>query len=450
VAGALGPDEVRPVAEAALEVPGADAVEVLFVHEWGGLTRFARSAIHQSTSREDTGLRVRAVSGSRVGVSATNDLTREGAAAAARSAVDLARVAAPDPHFPGLAPPAEASSRPGAFDEATASSTPRERAEAVGALVGAVGDGFEAAGAFETTGSEVALANTEGQFCYAPMTQAAATTVVSGSDGGTGFAEAAGTRAGGLDPAALGRRAFAKARDGRDPRTLEVGRYDVVLEPAAVATLVGFLAYLGFGGRAIAEGRSCFSGKLGEKLMSERVSIFDDALSPHTVGLPFDFEGTPRRRVDLVREGTVLGGVHDRRSAAQSGTGSTGHALPPPNPEGPFPLNLFLGPGEASVEEMVRATERGLLVSRFHYSNVVHPTSAVITGMTRDGTWLIEDGEVKHPVRNLRFTQSIIEALDRVELVGAEAELVSEFFFAASRVPALQIAGFQFTGLSDH
>jgi predicted Zn-dependent protease len=223
-----------------------------------------------------------------------------------------------------------------------------------------------------------------------------------------------------------------------------------VLEPPAVATLVSFLAYLGFGGRAIAEGRSCFSGRIGEKLMSDRISIHDDALSPGTLGIPFDFEGTPKRRVDLVSSGVVVGGVHDRRSAAQEGLESTGHALPAPNPHGPFPLNLFLAPGDASVDEMVRDTERGLLVTRFHYSNVVHPKEAVITGMTRDGTWMIENGEVTHPVKNLRFTHSIIEALRDAEAVGSDPELASEFFFSASSVPALRVSSFHFTGASDH
>jgi PmbA protein len=188
----------------------------------------------------------------------------------------------------------------------------------------------------------------------------------------------------------------------------------------------------------------------GEQLMDEKVTIYDDALSPLQIGLPFDFEGTPKRRVDLVAGGVATGGVHDRRSAKQAGTESTGHALPPPNPEGPFPLNLFLEPGDASLGEMIAGTKRGLLVTRFHYSNVVHPREAVITGMTRDGTWLIENGEVKHPVKNFRFTQSIIEALRDVESIGGETELASEFFFAASRVPAVKISSFQFTGKSDH
>jgi predicted Zn-dependent protease len=448
--GLVGRDEVRAVAEAALDVPGASEVEVLFMHEWSGLTRFADSAIHQSTFREDTGIRVRVVSDGRVGVAATNELTSEGATAAARSALELARMAAPDPMWPGLAPKADPADLGDGYDDATAATSPSARAGGVATLVEAAGDGFHAAGAFETTATEVALANTEGQFCYAPTTQATITTVVSGGDGGTGFAEVTARKASDLDPADIGRRAFEKARDSQGPRDLDPGRYEVVLEPAAVATLLGFLAYLGFGGRAIAEGRSCFSGRIGEQLMSERVTIYDDALSPLAVGLPFDFEGTPKRRVDLVKAGVATGGVHDRRSARQEGAESTGHALPPPNPEGAFPLNLFLDPGDASLEEMIAATARGLLVTRFHYANIVHPKEAIITGMTRDGTWLIEDGEVKHPVKNFRFTQSIIEALRDVEQVGRETDLASEFFFASSRVPAIRASSFQFTGKSDH
>jgi PmbA protein len=450
VPGPLGRDVFRQVADAALGLRGADGVEVLAVHEWGGLTRFADSAIHQSTAREDTGIKVRVVAGGRVGVTSTNDLSKEGAAEAARSALELAQMAAPDPLFPGLAPPADVPERTDRFDESTAGASPKQRADGVADLVASCSDGFHAAGAYETSGSEVALYNSEGQSCFAATSQATASTVVSGGDGGAGYAEVWAPRSPDVDLAALGRKAFEKARDSQAPRPLEPGRYEVVLEPPAVATLVAFLAYLGFGGRAIAEGRSCFSGRIGERLMSELVSIHDDALSPETLGLTFDFEGTPKRRVDLVAEGVVLGGVHDRRSAKQADEESTGHALPPPNPHGPFPLNLFLAGGDASVEDMVRGTSRGLLVTRFHYANVVHPKEAVITGMTRDGTWLIEDGEIRQPVRNFRFTQSVIDALRDVQAVGRDTELAAEFFFTASRVPALKISSFQFTGVSDH
>lgn len=448
--GLIGHDEVRAVAEAALDIPGADGVEVLFLHEWGGLTRFARSSIHQSTWREDTAIRIRVISGSRVGVASSNDFSKEGAQRVAASALELAEVAAPDPLFPGLAPPAKVPEKPNAFDRATAETSPQRRAEGVAELVGQLGEGFHAAGAFESTAVEVALANTEGQFCYAPYSQATMSTVISSGDGGSGAADATAGRIDEIDPEEVGRRAFEKARDSQRPRGLEPGRYEVVLEPLAVDTLVSFLAYMGFSGRAILEGRSPFTGRQGQRVAAPSIDIYDDALSPLTLGLPFDFEGTPKRRFDLIHEGVFLQGAHDRRSAKMAGTESTGHALPPPNPEGAFPLNLFLATGDASLEDMVAGTKRGLLVTKFHYSNVVHPIETTITGMTRDGTWLIEDGHVAYPVMNLRFTQSILEALSNVDMVGRESVLASEFFFSASRVPALKISSFNFTSVSDH
>ena len=445
----FGPDRARDVMEAAVEGGGGDAVEVLLFHEWSGLTRFADSAIHQSTAREDSSLRVRVVRDGRVAVASTNEMTPEGAAGAAASAREMAEVSSPDPLFPGLAPPAEITGKD-AFDEATAAITPDERAAGVEAIVRQAGDGFRAAGSYETGGAEIALLNSEGQFCYGPTTQATVTALVSGGDGGAGYVESWSASAEGLDLEAIGRRAAQKARDSQAPRDLDPGRYEVLLEPAAVATVVAFLTWLGFGGRALAEGRSCLSGKEGQRVAAPSISIVDDVFASGMPGTPFDFEGTPKRRVDLIRDGVFVDGVYDRRSAKQAGKESTGHALPAPNPEGAFPLNVVMEPGSASFEDMVASTGRGLLVTRFHYSNVVHPLDSVITGMTRDGTWLVEDGEVKHPVKNLRFTQSILEALAGTELVGRDSEMVSEFFFAASRVPALKLSSFHFTGRSDH
>ncbi|MGZ5354242.1 MAG: TldD/PmbA family protein [Actinomycetota bacterium] len=449
MAGLIGPDRIRQVSQAALELPGADAVEVLSMHEWGGLTRFASSAIHQSTWSEDTGLRVRVISGGGVGVAASNDFSPEGARKAAESALEMAGVVAPDPQFPGLAPPSaiEDASR---FDEATASVTPKERAEGVAQLVAACDPGYAAAGAFETIASEVAVANTEGQFCWAPTSLASITTVVTGGDGGNGFAEVFAQGVGQVDAAAIGRRAADKAVRSQSPRDLDPGRYEVVLEPAAVSTLVGFLSWIGLGGRLLLEGRSCLSGREGQRVAAAGVTIYDDARHAGTLGIPFDFEGVPRSRVDMIAEGVFRGGVYDLRTAKQAGTKSTGHALPPPNPEGPFPLNVFMEPGPASVEDMIAGTERGLLVTRFHYSNVVHPVESTITGMTRDGTFLIEHGEIAYPVKNFRFTQSILDALRDTSMVGRETELASEFFFSASRVPALKVDSFNFSGRSDH
>ena len=450
----IGEDRFRQVAEAALSLEGVDGVEVLAIHEWSGLTRFANSEIHQSTASEDTGIRVRVVRDGRVGVVASNDFSPDGASAAARSAKELADVAGPDPSWPGLAPRADYP-RVDRFDEATAAADPETRAEAVATLVAQVPPDAVAAGAYETRAAEVGVATTEGQLCWAPWTQASLTTVVSGpkeGGGGDGFAEVTAARASDVDGEAIGTKAADRSVRSRDPRPIDPGTYTVVLEPSASSTVVGFLAWIGFAGREYIEGRSCFSGKAGTQVASPSVSIWDDATDPGTIGVGFDFEGTPRGRRELIRDGVFVDAVYDRRTAKQGGIegGSTGHGLPAPNPEGPFPLNLCMATGDATLEDMIASTDRGLLVTRFHYANVVNPIESTLTGMTRDGLFLIEGGEVTVPVRNLRFTQSAIGALAAVSMIGRDAELCSEFFFSASLVPALKIDAFHFSGASDH
>jgi predicted Zn-dependent protease len=207
---------------------------------------------------------------------------------------------------------------------------------------------------------------------------------------------------------------------------------------------------MGFAGRGLVEGDSCLADREGAVVAAPLVSIVDDATDPATFGAPFDFEGVPKRRVDLIRDGVFVQGVYDLRVGRQAGVPSTGHGLPAPNPEGPMPLHLFLETGTSSLEEMIAATSRGLLVTRFHYTNIVNQTESTITGMTRDGTFLIEEGEVAGPVRNLRFTQSILDALRDTSMVGARTALSSEFFFGASNVPALKIDRFTFSSASDH
>ncbi len=320
----------------------------------------------------------------------------------------------------------------------------------MGRLIDTCPTGFVAAGAFETAAAELGVANSEGQFCWSPGTVASLTTVMTGGEHGSGFAEAFSGSSEFIDPEALGARAADKALRSQRPLVLDPGTYPVVLEPAAVATLAGFLAYVGFGGLGYIEDRSCFSGKAGEQVAAPSISIWDDGTDPRTLGAAFDFEGVPRERVDLIKDGVFVDAVYDLRTGKQAGRPSTGHGLPAPNPEGPFPLNLFMQEGDATVEDMIRSTQRGVLVTRFHYSNVVNPIESSITGMTRDGTFLIERGEIVGPVMNFRFTQSILGALTNVSLVGRKAELASEFFFSSSRVPALKIEEFHFSGRSDH
>ncbi len=264
-----------------------------------------------------------------------------------------------------------------------------------------------------------------------------------GPDDGTGYAEAAGVDATTLDGAALGREAAEEARRAARPAALPPGDYPVVLEEYAVVDLLDMLGYVGFSGLAVEEGRSFFEA--GRRVGSPLVSIRDDARDPAGQPASFDYEGVATIPVELIEAGTCRDVVHDSATAARAGVRSTGHGLPAPNAYGPFPLHSQMAAGTTPREELVRGLRRGLLVTRFHYTNPVHAKLAVITGMTRDGTFLVEDGEILGPVRNLRFTQSYLDALASVEAVASERRLLRGML-GAVLVPAIRIGTWRFTG----
>ena len=251
------------------------------------------------------------------------------------------------------------------------------------------------------------------------------------------------------DVATLVRAAIEKAERSRDPEPIEPGPYTVVLEPAAVAELVGFLASLGLGAQADQEGRSFMAGRMGQSITGERATLVDDPYDPRAFGKPFDYEGTPRRRVMLVENGIARGVVHDRRTAKKAGVQSTGHACPPPATDGPLPYSLVLGGGDQSLEEMIASTARGILVTRFWYCRVVDPKKTIVTGMTRDGTFLIERGKLVRGLRNLRFNESVLEVLRRADGFSRELDpTVFDYTWNCVVAPALRVPEFNFTGVS--
>jgi len=444
----LGRDRFEDSARIALG-DGVDAALVLAFHSAGGLTRFASSQIHQNTWREAISIQIMAVvDGNRVGVASGSSLEPDAVKATLQRAKAIAEVTPPNSDFPGLASPGiypEAT----LWDDATAATTPAERADGVARALEEFPNSIEAAGYIETTANEVFIAGSTGLRAYSTSTQAGCS-VMAIAENSSGFAESVERKLSNLDVPALAERAVRKAELGRDPKPVEPGAYTVILEPAATSTLLQFLAFLGFGGKALLEGRSFMTGKIGEKIMDDRVTIIDDPTAPDALGLPFDFEGTPSSRVVLIERGVAKDVVWDRATAKKAGRESTGHGLPPPNTMGPLPLNLRMEPGDRSLEQLVASTERGLLVTRFHYSNVVSEKETVLTGMTRDGTFAIEDGKIAHGVKNLRFTQNAVEALSNVEGVGDTTETSTELFFGGSRAPALKVRDFKFSSATTH
>ena len=443
----FGEQGLRRVADSVLSASQADETEVLIFARDSQLTRFANSCIHQNVAERDRTVRVRVVVGKRTGVASTNDLTEAGLQVVVARAADSARVQPPNPELLPL-PAARPVPRVDAFSEATASCQPQARAQAVRGICRLAREaGLVASGAFTTAQQELAVANSLGLFAYHPSTAADLNTVVMGDDS-SGYASRTALDVTHINAEEAGREAVDKAVRSRAPRDLEPGVYPVFLEAYAVGDLLMYMGYLGFSALAVQEGRSFLGGHFGETLVDPRISIWDDGLDPAGMPLPFDFEGVPKQRVDIIRNGVAIGVVYDRQTAAREGRESTGHGLPAPNTMGPLPANLFMAPGNATREEMLRSLDRGLWVTRFHYVNPVHPLRAVLTGMTRDGTFLVEDGEITTPVKNLRFTQSVLEALNHVVAVG-ERTTLQRVWYGGRRSPDLALGEFRFSGTTE-
>jgi predicted Zn-dependent protease len=439
------------LAEAALTEALRDGVteaEALVMAEDSALTRFANSEIHQNVAETNSVVNLRVVIGKRVGVASTGRTDPEGLRRLAQNAAATARVVEELDDWGGLPGPTPATPVAAGFSAATAGASPEFRAEAARAVISAAdAAGVTAYGSFATGLESTAVANSKGVQVAGTRTTSQLITVSMGPGGGSGYAEAAAVDASTIDAAAIGREAAGKARATSDAVSIEPGDYPVVLEEYAVVDLLDMLGYLGFSALAVQEERSFVEP--GKRIGSDLVTIRDDGRDP--VGLPlwFDYEGVAKQRVELIDRGVCRGVVHDAQTAARAGVTSTGHGLPAPNPYGPFPLNMVMEPGTTSRDELIGGLDRGLLVTRFHYTNPVHPKLAIVTGMTRDGTFLVEDGRIVGPVKNLRYTQSYLTALAGTVAVGRERKTLRGFLGGVV-VPAVRIENWTFTGGTEH
>jgi PmbA protein len=446
--------EALAVAERALAAAVGDEVEA-FVHaERSGLARFAGSDVHQPTLIENALVHLRVVRDGRVGSAATNRISDEGLRAAARRAEEAADCAPPDPGFPGLAPPAELPAVEG-YDEETASLSPGDQARRARAAIEAA-DGYGVYGYFTSGLTGLAIASSNGHRAGQELTDATAL-VLAAADGASGYADATAWAARDVGPAAVAREAIEKATRTLGASSVEPARYRAVLEPYAVAELLEYFGMDSFNGLGLLEERSYLAGRMGERVVDERVSIAEDPLDRHGLPKALDFEGTPKRRVPLIENGVARGVVWDRTCAARAGAGveSTGHAPPPElRLYGAFPLALSVAPGEASsVDELAELVGDGIYVTRLHYLSVVHPREGIVTGMTRDGTFRIRNGRIAEPLLNLRFTVSVPQVLADVPGLTRDRKLVSLSDFYGDRYPygalcpALATAAFTISGV---
>ena len=441
----IGRERCQAVLEKAMALSRAEQADFYLSVQEQGLTRFANNVIHQNVSHSDAQLHVRATVGKRLGRAVTNDLSDGGLAKAVDQARQNATLMPEDPDFPGLPDPAESLSV-NSYDEATACYSPEERAAVVATVCRmAQANSLTASGASRTGTRETAAASTRGIRAY-HASSFAGLIITAMSDTSSGWSKGGSWRVSDIDADDLSGEAIDKALKGQNPQMIEPGNFTVVLDHYAVDDILAALSLYGMSAQAFQEGRSWMNGIVGQPAMSARVSIWDDGLDPEGWPVPFDAEGIPRQRVDMVKEGVVGDPVHNSYTAAKESASSTGHQVNFTG--GPVASNLFMKPGADTLEGMIASTGRGLYITRFHYTRLMHNKGCVMTGMTRDGTFLIENGRISYPVKDLRFTQSYVEAFAAVEAIGNSTKLLLNEFGFATRVPTLKLGSFNFTGVT--
>ncbi len=435
----------------------ADEVEVLFYGGKTALTRFANNTIHQNVAEENYGASVRTVFGGRTARATTNKLDDESLQRVVQASESLARVQHPDPEL--LPVPASGGESdgpvPSRYFEQTAAITPDDRAQAVGKIV-KVADKHKltTAGIFSTAETIEGIFNSRGLCDWHTQTSSEISVTMLESDS-SGWQKANSPNVAHLDPEILGQIAAEKAFSSANPREIPPGKYTVILEPAAVLDMVGFM-FWDFGGLAILDQRSFLTNRVGTKIFGGNINVWDDVSHPLQSGSPFDGEGVRRQRVQLIENGVVNRLVYARASAEKMRLSEhkdkvgiiapTGHGFPLPNEMGEAPMNIVFGaPAETkSLEQMIAGTDRGILVTRLWYIREVDPYEKILTGMTRDGTFYIGEGKVRHGIRNFRFNESLVHMLSSVEEMGQPLRASGEESFDMV-VPAMKVRDFNFT-----
>ena len=443
------------LAERAVRAAEGDEAQAIVRRERSGLARYAASEVHQPTLVENEVVELQVVRDGRLGIAVGNRPGEDGLRELAARAAEAAGSAPADPDFPGLAPQTDPPRVEG-YDEATAALDAADQAALAAAAIDA--SELDLYGYFTSGETELAIASTTGLSLSQTMTDAAVLALAAVEDA-SGYAEQSSWRIDEVDPAATARAAVAKAQRTRGAAGIEPGSYAAVLEPYAFAELLLYFAYDAFGSLGLLEERSFASGRIGKQVFDERFSLADDALDPRGFPKAFDFEGSPKQRVELVRDGVLEGVLWGRQSAARAGGGqrTTGHGPPSSLRHwGPLPYALSVAVGEAgSVEELAELVGDGIYVTRLHYLSVVNPREGIVTGMTRDGTFRVRGGRIADPLVNLRFTVSVPELLAELPGLTREPVLVNEESYYDERypngvlTPAVATARFDITGVGS-
>jgi PmbA protein len=438
----LSKADLERIAENILKLSEADETEVEIQFSTDALTRFANNTIHQNVAEESLDISVRAVADGRTARASTNKHDDESLRRVAESALKLARNQPKNPDLLRMFGP-QKYQKVSRYFGPTAQFSAQDRAKAVTRVCKIAEKGKRtAAGIFSSGAVHEILANSRGLYAHHEQTRAEFSVTIL-EENSSGWAKSNSPDVRTIDPDALAESARRKATDSRNPRELAPGHYTTILEPAAVLDLVGFLFY-DFAGTAVRDKRSCFNDRIGKRILGENISLWDDVYHPLQTGAPYDGEGVPKQRVALVEGGVPKNLVYARATAKKMKAKPTGHGFGLPNDFGEAPMNLVFAGGSDSVEKMVSTTERGILVTRLWYIREVDPYEKVLTGMTRDGTFLVEKGKIAGGIRNFRFNQSVLEMLAKVEMLSPAVRSAGEESFEMV-VPAMKVRDFHFS-----
>lgn len=422
----------------------AEQTELVCESEEFYLTRFAENSIHQNMGRSDSTIWCRSIFGKKIGVARSNDPSIDGVRALIKTASEIAKKQNEDPNFQSLVE-SPGSAKSLGFHEDTLNYPASARAGAVDDIVkqAALKD-LSCAGTYQTSATSLAVANSLGTSKFAKNSEYRFSLTATAANGRSGWAQAAGRDASKFDHMSVAQRAIGKAAFPGEPVKLESGQYTVILEPDAVANFLLFLAFLGFGGKTLYQKRSFMSERIGQKIMGNNITISEDPFNPAIDYMPFDYEGVEKKKVNIIENGTAVGGVYNSYYAALAGTASTGHALPPDNSYGPYPKAMVINAGSSSMDEMIASIPSGIYITRFWYLNFLNPMQTSVTGYTRDGTFLIKDGKLASPLVDMRVQQSMLEAFSNVEMISGERRLIPQYG-ALMLVPFMKINNFNLT-----
>ena len=442
----MNKEKILELANYAMSLSKADQVEIVIMGGESYLTGFANNYIHRNVGDETYEMRIRVVFGKKIGAASTSDLSNEAIKSTVENAESIAKLQKENKDFVSLPKNGDLSKKEFEFvDKMPDADT---RAEVVKKLVEqSKKKGFNAYGKFETEKFQLCVKNSLGVENYCERTGSTLKNIVM-TGTSSGFSEESSMSFEDIDYEKISEESMESAVRGMNPSTIEPGKYEVILSPYAVEEFLSSMKYLSLSAKNVEEGTSFMAGHFGEKFFPEIITLYDDGLNSETIKMPFDFEGVLKKKVYFVQDGVLKDVLYDSFYAYKEGKESTGHALPQPNDIGGYPMNFIIEKGQSTLEEMISHVEKGLYIERFWYTNPMDPLHLLITGMTRDGLFLIEHGHIEKPVKHMRFTESILNAFKNCLEISDVSKIIYEDGVATT-APYMRIKDFNFSSVTE-